>query len=494
MSVALSNLSTLFKCMRVTSSKVENLKTDVVVLGGGGAGLCAAVQAAEDGVNVIVVEKRNNAGGNTALAHEFFAVESSAQQRQSISTSRDEFFKYAMEWHHWKVNPRIVRAYINKSGDTCRWLEEKGLEITSVSAPSAPGFFSVGHHATGASIIKVLTKQCDKLGIKVLCQTPAKKLLSDGTGSITGVIATSSDREYQIEAKGVIITTGGYGANKRLLKKYCPADSEGISYSGVPGLTGDGLKMAIEIGAATEGLGLFHYGGPRFVGLRLVGSVNRHPEAIWVNRDGERYCDECVAFDIGTRGNTIDRQPGKISFTIFDEQIKNNIIEENLNATKPVGFITGVNWADMTKELQLEANRGSIKISDSWVDIAGWMGANHEVLKATIDEYNSSCDQKYDEIFLKDSKYLKPLRTPPYYAVKCYQGLMDTMGGIKVNHCMEVIDKNGKPVPGLYAGGVCAGGFESETYCYHLTGSMLSFALNSGRMAGETAASYAKGR
>ena len=116
------------------------------------------------------------------------------------------------------------------------------------------------------------------------------------------------------------------------------------------------------------------------------------------------------------------------------------------------------------------------------------MGATPKVLKETIKEYNASCDHGYDELMSKDRDYLFPLRTPPFYALKCYQGFLGTIGGIKINHHMQVLNHDDDPIPGLYAVGCAAGGWESDTYCLALSGSAFGFALNSGRIAGENAA------
>ncbi len=476
----------------------ETLKTDIVIIGGGGAGMAAAVQAAEKGVKVTVLEKRHAVGGNTAMAHGFFAAESPAQRRMMIDAPKDELFKLAMDHHHWTINPRLVRAYIDKSGDTVHWLEEKGLSIEFLPTVNPRYFFRTLHMtatATGNTVIKLLAKNCEDLGVRMLHKSVVKKLLTDIKGKVTGVLAATENGELRVEAKSVIITTGGYGGNKRLLKKYCPDYGGDTTYLGLKELTGDGLLMAIEIGASTEGLGLPHYWGAHYSGSNLVNLINQRPEAIWVNKNGERYCDENIFFDMGLRGNVVDRQPGKISYTLFDEQTKKKLLGEGAVGAKVAlrRVPPDITWAQIMEQLPLEVNRGNVKISDSWDEIARWMGASPEVLKITIDEYNSDCDRGHDALFVKDRRYLEPLRTPPYYAVKFHQTLLDTMGGIKTNHHMEILDCEDNPIPGLYAAGVCVGGWQSETYCFALTGSMFGFALNSGRIAAENAVKFIKG-
>jgi fumarate reductase flavoprotein subunit len=144
----------------------------------------------------------------------------------------------------------------------------------------------------------------------------------------------------------------------------------------------------------------------------------------------------------------------------------------------------------LEREVQKQADKGELKISNSWDEIAGWIGADPAVLKHSIDEYNAACDDRKDDIFAKDRRYLMPLRIPPYYAIRGHIGLCDAYGGIRINEKMEALTTGDKPIPGLYAAGSTTGCWESEAYCYRLTGHLLGFALNSGRIAGETAVKY----
>jgi len=305
-------------------------------------------------------------------------------------------------------------------------------------------------------------------------------------------MAETENGPLQVQSKSVIISTGGYGGNKRLLKKHCSNFGGETKYFGIKELTGDGLLMAMEIGAATEGLGLPHYWGGHYYGANVINLINQRPEAIWINRYGERYCDENNLFDMGLRGNVMDRQPDRVSYTLFDEQIKNKIIAEGLVGTQVAlrWAPPDTTWASIMEKLPAEAKKDKVKISNSLDQIARWMGASPRNLKATIDEYNADCGRGYDSVFLKDRRYLDVLRTPPYYAIRFNQTILDTMGGIKTNHNMEIVDSEDKPIPGLYAAGVCVGGYTSANYCYELAGTMFGFALNSGRIAAENAVNY----
>jgi len=145
----------------------------------------------------------------------------------------------------------------------------------------------------------------------------------------------------------------------------------------------------------------------------------------------------------------------------------------------------------LDEHLRKEVRDGKVVISRSLEEIAVWMGADCQVLNDTIDQYNGYCAQHQDEMCYKDRRFLQPLQTPPFYALRCCQAFHGTIGGIKINHRMEVLDADDRTIPGLFAMGNDTGGWVSDTYCFVLTGTALAFALNSGRISGENAAAYA---
>jgi fumarate reductase flavoprotein subunit len=499
----------------------ENRKAELVVIGGGGAGLAAALSAAENGCrSILVLEKAGSAAGSTAMAHDIFGAESPVQKRLGIDAPKDELFKTAMEWAHWtKINPRIVRAFIDKSGDTIGWLENMGLQFELIQY--YPNQVPLVRHSVkghGNALMKALRENCRDKGVQILTRTPGKKLLRDKNGGITGVIAETGNGDLTIEAASVIITTGGYGNNREMLKKYCANYHDTITYDGPPSNTGDGIRMATEIGAATAGLGTVNLHGPflkpqkdsyamKMDAEGIGGSPIRitlwflawEPEMLWVNKNGVRFIDEGYQLAFFAFGNAVALQPDGITYTLFDSSTLRKIEKQGL--IRP-GAASRANWLPVSaatplpgleREVQKQADKGDLKLSDSWDEIAAWMGAQPAVLKATVQEYNSSCDDKHDALFAKDRRYLLPLRTPPYYAVKGHLGLCDAYGGIKINEKMEALDNEDNPIPGLYAAGSTAGCWESESYCYRLTGHLVGFALNSGRIAGENAVRYLLG-
>jgi fumarate reductase flavoprotein subunit len=500
--------------------KVGNLKVELVIVGGGGAGLAAALAAAENGSrSIIVLEKAGSPGGSTAMAHDIFGAESPVQKRAGVDARRDILFKTAMEWAHWtRINPRLIRAFIDKSGDTIRWLEDKGLEFAI--AQFYPGQVPWTRHyivrGQGAELMKLLRKTCDDFGVKIITRARGRKILQGKDGKVTGVVADTKDGELMISAKSVIIATGGYGNNKEILRKYCSYYHDTISYDGPSGNIGDGITMGIEAGAAMDGLGTLNLHGPflsrKESGFMAVDTIGHdgaalrvrlvelawEPYTIWVNKNGQRFIDEGYALAFFAFGNAFALQPNGIGVTLFDSDTIQMMEREGLFRSGIFGIHTlhgfippGIPLPGLEREVRnKEASDANLKTSNSWDEIAAWIGADPAVLMATIDEYNTACDKGHDSLFVKDQKYLRPLRTPPYYAIRCHVSICDTYGGIKINEHMQVLDTLDNPIPGLFAAGSTTGCWESESYCYHLTGHLVGFALNSGRIAGENAVRY----
>jgi len=248
--------------------------------------------------------------------------------------------------------------------------------------------------------------------------------------------------------------------------------------------------MATAAGAATEGEGTLQLEGPFFPGFGALWRIIEEPGTLWVNKRGERFTDEAIASNDFESVNAVIQQPGKVSYTLFDEEIKQGFLMNGL--VRVLG--RPVTSEGLEDELRTYSEKGGVKIANKWDEIAGWMGANPSVLKANIEEYNVCCDNGYDSVFAKDRRYLQPLRRSPFYAIKGYPSYLTAIGGIKINHKMEVLDKSENIMPGLYAAGNDTGGWELDTYNALLTGATVSFALSSGRICGENAISYISGK
>jgi fumarate reductase flavoprotein subunit len=196
-----------------TSKIKQKTEADLVVVGGGGAGLAAALTAAEHGLKkIIVLEKRGAPGGNTAMATGLFACESPTQVRQRIVADKDALFKRAMDWARWsRVNPCIFRAFLNKSGDTIRWLEQMGLEFNVIAFfPNQEPRVEHVPQGRGAHLTKVLAEKCRDSGVELLLHASGEKILAGENRRVNGILTTHNNDKIEIDTKCVIIATGGF--------------------------------------------------------------------------------------------------------------------------------------------------------------------------------------------------------------------------------------------------------------------------------------------
>jgi fumarate reductase flavoprotein subunit len=476
--------------------KVRQLEADLVVIGGGGAGMVAALTAIENGItDVIVLEKRFVIGGNSSMAGGFvFAVESHLQKANGVTTTCDEVFKEVMAFHHYdRVNPRIIRAFLNKSGDTIKWLEDRG----------APFKWTAGVHIMKdaknpfGNFKKVMRLLADKFrsgGGRILTHASARRLQRGQDGSVTGVIAVAKNgEELQIKTRSIMLATGGFTGNRELLRHYFPYYyDEGYGTDAIPNM-GDGIQLAAEAGACLED----HCTLIRETGYSFTRRKNMPVRAfmtegtIWVNRKGERFADETPSRNNACT-NAVLAQPGKCGFALFDDKLVQGIIDSSSKADMPAG-LPEQKGPDIREAFQAEDKNGEwVKIAGTWEGLAGWIGAEPGTLKRTIDEYNSFCDKGHDDLFAKDKRLLVPLHTPPFYALKFCPLMIDTAGPVRVNERMEVLDRQDKPIPGFYTGGVITSG--NWGYDYHLFGSALGYTLSSGRIAGESIVKFLLGR
>jgi len=509
------------------------IATDVCVIGGACSGMAAAICAVENGAKkVTLIEKTKRLGGTLGVCAGFFAVESPAQKRLGIHNTADECFSDLIQLLYWNCDAKLVRNWMCDSRETVRWLESKGLYFDIVAPLQGLKDFcrstfhvcSKDNIRTGMHILKVLKAECQRLGIEIFLETRAQHLLQDNAGRVTGVLATQSDKTVHINAKNTIIATGSISANKELISRfYQGEDYENLQImSKIPHNTGDGLIMAEEIGAKIGNLSTL-YIGPHNHGVghsELTGMFIRRPQSLKVNRNGERFIDEGV----WTNSNfgwmvsyATDKQPGKMSWVIFDDKMIKDMISKNecisyfefMSASQdavhknkqttsgdtPVDEkysfyhekdYKGAWLENLIEDIETEKAAGRVKICDTVEAIAEWIGSDVNTLKDTMARYNMFCHNGYDADFLKQPRHLIPLETPPYYVFQGPSGVDTFIGGIHINHRLEVIDKNQRAIPGLYAAGVCTSGWLNGGYAFY--GSELGFTLYSGRTAGTNAA------
>ena len=499
---------------------MEKLKADVVVMGSGGAGMAAAIAAAEGGAKVVLLEKRKIFGGISVTGMGIFAVESRLQRLKNVPYTRDEIFRLFMERTHWQADARLVRAYIDKTASTIEWLENMGVQFQLLDIHTFPGCLNQTGHIVvtpqglklqgGISfhMIKAMKDRAEKLGVDVRLGAAVKKIVQ-ARGRITKVLAQGAD-ELEVGTKAVVIAAGGYAHNKKMMAKHGGLElgkDFNIMHS-IP-LTGEGIQMAWELGAVPDGMypqlcnisiavaQLEHVNeskGSRFVGMPRPNIVMtaRQPY-LWVNLHGVRFVDEGLG-NGPYMAYALVRQKNRTCFTIIDNDTKRHLQQEGvdvvgyMDVSPLLGDLDGDIKTALAEGDDYAHSAGSVK------ELAAKTGIDPVALQKTIETYNTYCDKGHDETFAKNPRFLRPVRKPPFYAIRCTGFGYGTIGGIKINERAEAVDKDSEPIPGLYAAGDCANGTHTYNYplVYVLWGSTLSFAINSGRIAGESAAAYVK--
>jgi fumarate reductase flavoprotein subunit len=474
------------------------MEADVVVIGSGASGLAAALTAAEGGARVIVFEKRRTPGGTSNFFEGMFAVESDMQREQYIEYSRDQAFKTIMEYSHWRANPRLVRAIVDESAGTIAWLRQQGVEFTGVTInmPHSPRTYHVVK-GTGSAVVKTLVTRAKGRDVDFRLGIPAKRIIKEG-GRITAVLAEADSGDMKAAAKAVVVASGGFANNKEWIRKYTGFDlGNNLIPVGNVDKFGDGIRMAWEVGAAEEGISVveLYRAGPM---TTEIGGQVEWPTVqpdLWVNPRGERFCDESIAFYDTSVGNVNAKYKEGYTYSLFDDSILQRLMERGIDKSVNVRTLSGSKPLNFQKELAILFEKGNtdVFVADSVEELAGKMGVDPAVLKSTVEEYNRFCKQRHDDVFAKDPKYLWPLKRPKFYAVRAHTVTLGTMGGIKINHNAEVLDKNENVIPGLYAAGFDAGGMYGDSYHVSVaSGSSVGFAFNSGRIAGKSALNYLK--
>lgn len=521
---------------------MKQVETDVVVISAGTAGLPAAVTAAENGAKVAVFEKSSTSGGLGNMARGPLAVESRLQRQRQIPLTREDAFRIFMDYTHWRVDARLVKAYLDRSAGTIDWLEKLGVEFSEVvayfpgsnftqhivaiqpgaggPAPGsggpppgargpAPGSGGPPPGARGAgpmgaaSMMKILTDRAKELGCIFYFQTAVKKILKN-EGRITSVIAEdASSEEIQANAKAVIVATGGFGNNPDMIKKYTGYEwGKDIFSFRIPGCDGDGIRMAWDVGAGAGPMNMEIIYNPPGVSspeFRSGAIAFRQPNLL-VNLLGERFMNEEIIANTTFTGNAIACQKERVAYMIFDESIKKHYEEvgwdslvlaqglkaQNLDAEFAQALKNGLDGVMIgnAKECFFMAN--------SFEELSDKTKISLDGLRNTLAEYNRACETGRDTLFNKIAKYLRPVRQPPFYIGRLAVGGYGSLGGIKINYKTEVLTKDFDVIPGLYAAGVDANAIYGDSYVFILPGNTMGFAMNSGRMAGENAANYVK--
>ncbi|WP_340539155.1 FAD-dependent tricarballylate dehydrogenase TcuA [Nocardioides sp. GXZ039] len=491
---------------------------DVVVVGGGNAALCAALAARESGAEVLVLERAPYAerGGNSTFTAGAmrFAYEGNDEILSLVDDLTEDqiartdfgsypeatFFDDIARVTENRADPDLVDVLVSNSYETLRWMHGKGVKFLPIYGRQAfevDGRFTFWGGLTlealggGPGLVDALTAACEKEGIAIEYGARAQRLLTDESGAVTGAVVRQGGTVITIEAKAVVLGAGGFQANPEWRTRYLGPGWDVAKVRGTRFNTGDGIRMAMEVGAAPWGnwsgahaVG-WEFNAPTFGDLSVGDGFQKHsyPWGVMVNADGKRFVDEGADFRNYTYakyGRVILAQPGQFAWQVFDQ--KTIKLLRNEYRIKQVTKVTGNTLEELARKMD---------------------GVNAEGFVAEMAEYNAAVDQSVPyNPNVKDGRrthglaydktnWANTIDEGPFEAYQVTCGITFTFGGIRISTEAEVIDDDGEVIPGLYSCGEMVGGI---FYFNYPGGSGLSNGAVFGRIAGRAAAQVAAGR
>ena len=494
----------------------STVDADVVVVGAGGAGMTAAITAAAEGKTVVILESQSMVGGNSVRAtggmnagktvyqdeNEFGE---SAGVEKTLKTAAEKYADnetitalaktVSEQWAAYQANPtgyfdsvelmeldtmiggkgindpELVETLCANSADAIDWLDEHGITLHNVSSFGGASVKRIHRPvnaegktvSVGSYMIPLLEENCKKAGVQILLNTTANEILTDASGAAVGIKATGSTGEtVTVNAKAVVLTTGGFGANLDMVVKYKP-ELKGFMTTNAPGIQGQGIEMAQAIGAATVDMDQIQiHPTVEANTAALITEGLRGDGAILINEEGQRFIDEVGTRDVVSAAEIA--QTGSYSWLVVDQAM-----------------------ADASSVIQGYIKKGYTVTGATYEELGKAMGVDAAAFAETMEKWNGYVEAKNDPDFGRTS-FANPLNTAPYYAVKVTAGVHHTMGGLKINANTEVLNEKGEVIPGLFAAGEVTGGVHGAN---RLGGNAVADFTVFGRIAGAAASDYA---
>lgn len=492
---------------------------DLIIVGAGGAGLSAAVTAKDLGIkNVLVLEKMPVIGGNTLrCASAFNAADPDRQKALPMTETLKEAVVKAIsekpvseehaklmadvkakyeaylksgsktlfdcpEWHALQTynggdkvgQIPLIRQYSNNVLDTLHWMQSKGSPVMDRVSQGAGALWQRTHQLdapAGLGLIDPLYQSAVKQGVNFKLGMRVQDLILNDKGRVIGVTATDKvGNKYEFTSKdGVILATGGYSQNKEMRRKSAPHLTPEMVSTNQPGATGDGIVIATRHGADTTGMNyvqVYPLATPGTGALQgRARKMSGLDDVIDVNKNGERFVKEDARRDEFVAA--IKKQPGGVVYDINDSSI-----------VKPLN--------SFNEDVETLVSIGRIYKADSLADLAKQLGMPADKLEATVAEFNKMVEAKNDPKFGR-KLFDRPIVKPPFYATPRAPSIHHTMGGLQISTNAQVLDKNGKPIPGLYAAGEVTGGIHGSN---RLGGNATADVLTFGRIAAKSAVAH----
>ena len=487
-----------------TKAEDSTIDADVAIVGAGGAGMTAAITAAAEGKSVVILESQPMVGGNSVRAtggmnagktvyqdeNEFGE---SAGVEKTLKTAAEKYADnetitalaktVSEQWAAYQAdpkgyfdsvelmeldtmiggkglnNPELVETLCSNSADAIDWLDEHGITLHSVSSFGGASVKRIHRPvdgdgktvSVGSYMIPLLQENCDKAGVQTLLNTTATEILTDANGAAVGVKATGASGEtVTVNAKAVVLATGGFGANLDMVVEYKP-ELKGFMTTNAAGAQGQGIEMATAIGADTVDMDQ----------IQIHPTVEANTAAL-ITEEGKRFIDEVGTRDVVSAAEIA--QTGSYSWLVVDQAM-----------------------VDASSVIQGYIKKGYTVTGETYEELGKAMGVDEAAFAETMNTWNGYVEAKNDPDFGRTS-FANPLNTAPYYAIKVTAGVHHTMGGLKINTNTEVLKADGSVIPGLFAAGEVTGGVHGAN---RLGGNAVADFTVFGRIAGAAASKYA---
>lgn len=486
---------------------------DVIVVGASNAGAFAAAAAAEKGAKVLVIDKMHSSVN--LFRHWLGGVGSKAQTKAGINIDKAKLIEFLSAFAQDNVNQRLIKTWVNNSGEMLDWLEKEVLKPHNVHLyvePDAkyetlinkafPTELHVSADDTSSDFTwgEYLLEKNRKLGVEFVYSTKLEHLLVDEKKKVVGISVKdeTTSEVYQVRARqGVILCTGGYGANEALVQKWAPTLFKKCVCTVSSRDDGSGIVAALEIGATKddEAASIIFDRGAVPVGTNMSTTyikkwdykscvLGSYP-LLKVNLRGERFFNESAPYQFAM--NSLLHQPGNLEVMIWDENTLNNLDAFHTLGCARLGW-PGILGLEQQKEnINSLIEDGIVKKAASISELAEKLQLPKEQLQKTIARYNQLCIEKKDVDFGKEASRLIAIEQGPFYGVTIGGMLLATLDGLRVNDKMQVLDRNSMPISNLYAAGNCSGGFFWGSYPDRVPGLTGSHAMTFGRLAGKYA-------
>ena len=441
--------------------------TDIVIIGSGGAGLSSAITATEKGAKVIVLEKMAYFGGNSNRSEgEMNAAGTKQQKAHGITDDTPERFAAdTIRGGHGLNDPALVKALTENAASAEEWLLDLGAHFCHRMGRGGGQTRARGHgpcdgSPVGIEIMRVLGERADKDHIDMRLNNRVTKILMKN-GKVSGVQVKTPKGMETINAKAVILATGGFGANHKMVEKYRP-ELKGFSTTNHPGATGDGIILAQQVGAGLTDIEQIQI-HPTVIKKNgaLISESMRARGGFLLNKNGKRFTNELLTRDVVSANEL--KQPGGIAYLVIDNSIySKNKMAQNYTAEKL-----------MTK-------------CDTIADVAKLIGVDEKVVQASFDQYHKAFDNKKDDLFGRPEMLIR-MDQAPYFVAEVTAGIHHTMGGVKIDPQAEVLTPEKKPIPGLFAAGEVTGGVHGGN---RIGGNAVADIITFGRISANSALKY----